>query len=331
MSKLFRIGIVGCGEIGVRHARTYAQMEGAKVAAVTDVNPAAAQVVAAETGAQVFASAGELLARAGIDFLDVCTPPSFHREAEVPALAKGLPVICEKPLASSSADARAMVEAASKAGVPFMTAFGFRFHPGVRRVKTMVQEGALGRPLMYRNRFAWRKSGWEQTWRADRRVAGGGLFWDMGVHATDLFRFFWGDIRAIRGRLGIQAPVLKDRGDKAVEDAYVCAVESEGGILGTLEGSFFLPVEESLLTVYGEEGTLTLGFFADEHLELRRPGAKEAEILSVRGPSMFKTELGHWLAVLRGEEKLSVTGEDGLRAVEIVERIWKEWEAETRR
>ncbi|MFH1569663.1 MAG: Gfo/Idh/MocA family oxidoreductase, partial [Gemmatimonadota bacterium] len=132
-SAKLRIGLIGCGGIAPAHLTCYQQNAHAEVVAVADIRPTAAEGLAAKAGARAYTDHGRMLEAENLDGVSLLTPPSSHREIAERALAAGLHVLCEKPMAGSAADGRAMAEAAQRAGKLLLVAQCHRFHEPVRR------------------------------------------------------------------------------------------------------------------------------------------------------------------------------------------------------
>lgn len=145
----------------------------------------------------------DLLARRDLDAVAVVVPDDLHKEIVLAAIGHGLHVLCEKPLANSAADAREMLDAATKAGVKHMVLFTWRWQPHFQYVKSLIDDGAFGR--LYRTQLAFitnfAHDGLYQ-WRLDPRRANGVLA-DLGSHMFDLSRWLCGDeIVSLSGDLG---------------------------------------------------------------------------------------------------------------------------------
>ena len=148
-----QIGVIGTGGMGGRHARNLAHaVTGAQVVAVMDVDQKRAQHVAAECGAaHIFSDARALIAHPEVDAVVIASPDRFHAELTLASLAAGKPVFCEKPLATSVADAKRVIEA-ERAGERRLVQVGFmrEYDPAHQQVKAVVERGDIGAPLLFR-------------------------------------------------------------------------------------------------------------------------------------------------------------------------------------
>jgi UDP-N-acetylglucosamine 3-dehydrogenase len=308
-----RIGLVGAGGIGKAHLNAWKSVADAKVVAIADVDAARAEAAAAEIGARACAGHEEMLAAGGLDAVDVCTPPVFHAEPVKAALAAGLNVLCEKPLAEGPVAAREMVAAARESGRLLMTAFCHRFHPPVVALRRLIDEGKMGEIRMMRNRFAGPFAGIEDVWFSNPGISGGGCLMDTSVHSVDLFRFLAGEVTRVEGA-GVR---INPKLAEGVEDTAAMLLQSEGGAIGIIEASWALPAGTNSVEVYGTKGVAFVRYWEVLPSEYRLDGMDGFEPLPEEG-DRFVGELTHFAAACRGECELAVTGFDGLRAVEVI-------------
>lgn len=184
---MLNIGILGCGRIGKVHARSIGQVERARLVAVADAVPAAAEALADRAGVRP-RSAEEILTAADIDAVVIGTPTDTHFDLIRTAAANGKAIFCEKPVDMDVANIRTSVGAVEAAGVPFMTGFNRRFDPNFSELHSRLQAGEIGDvelvtilsrdpsppPISY-------------------ILGSGGLFRDMMIHDFDMARFLLGE------------------------------------------------------------------------------------------------------------------------------------------
>ena len=183
-----------------------------------------------------------------VEILDNCLPNYMHKDPCIEAIEAGKHVVCEKPLARNSIEAREMRDAAKRAKIKTMCAFNYRFVPAVRLAKKILEEGILGRIFHFRARYLqdWIVSPeFPLVWRLRKEYAGSGPLGDLGSHIIDLARFLIGEITAVTGVMRTfieERPLPEDptkKGKVTVEDAFSATVEFENGAIGTLEASRF--------------------------------------------------------------------------------------------
>ena len=260
------VGIVGLG-FGRAHIPAF-QQNGCRVIAVCQRDAAGAKAIADRYGVdQVFTRWEEMLERARPEIVVIATPPRLHLTIALRALAAGAHVLCEKPLALTRGEGRAMVEAAARAGRVAMTGFNWRFPAAMQRFHAMVREGALGRVFHVHARFLGSRFADEAvapTWRMDRAEAGHGAMGDMGVHLIDLVRWNFGDVVRLAATAGAAYPSRSIPGGTRPADAEdFCTVVGElaGGASVTLSVSRAAHgMNEHALEASGSRGTLLYRF-----------------------------------------------------------------------
>ena len=197
-------GIVGCGWVARDYvAPAMAAVPGARLVTVCDPDPAARQRIGAgAAGLTRHADLADLLAMPGLEAVYVATPNHLHRPVVEAAARAGKHVLCEKPMATSLADAEAMVAACRDAGVRYATAFDQRFQARHRRLRELVRAGRLGEITAVRVHYAcWTPADWSpptaegahDNWRIDPARAGGGAFIDLAPHGLDLAQVLLGE------------------------------------------------------------------------------------------------------------------------------------------
>jgi 1,5-anhydro-D-fructose reductase (1,5-anhydro-D-mannitol-forming) len=276
---VFRWGIVGYGWVARDHMAPGIAAAGGTVAAVCDPDPAARALAEAQ-GARAHADLAGLLADRP-DAVYVATPNHLHREAVEACAAAGVPVLCEKPLAASLTDAKAI--AAVAAPVLAGTAFDQRHHPAHRAMAAAIAAGDIGRPVAVRIVYAcWVGPDWSpgpdeggdahDNWRADPARAGGGAVIDLALHGLDLAQMLLAE-PLTRLHIELQRRIH----DYPVDDGGILTGRTASGVLVTSHVAYncaeVLPRRR--LEVLGETGMLvatdTMGQTPGGHL-VRRCG-----------------------------------------------------------
>ena len=145
---MIRLGLLGAGFIGETHAAAMQAVDGVELALVADANREAADRVAAAYGTRACYDLEGLLEDDSIDAVDICVPTFLHCETVVAAAERGKHVLCEKPVALAMSEVDQMIDAVQRAGVKAMVAQCVRFWPQYAAAKQLLDDGALGRPLM---------------------------------------------------------------------------------------------------------------------------------------------------------------------------------------
>ncbi|MEY4657440.1 MAG: hypothetical protein RL466_253, partial [Actinomycetota bacterium] len=148
--KKYRYALIGCGFFAQNHLHAWSQNPDVELVATCDVDFEKAELAAANFGGKAYASAEELFANEDLDFVDIATTPPTHKYMVELAAENGVAAICQKPLAWDMADAKSMVKAMSDKGLPFMVHENFRFQTPMRKIKEIIDSGAIGRPFFGR-------------------------------------------------------------------------------------------------------------------------------------------------------------------------------------
>lgn len=188
----------------------------------------------------------DMLEDEDIDIFDNGGPNNVHAAPTIAAAQAGKHVFCEKPLARNAEEAKAMLDAAEKAGVKHMVAFNYRFVPAIIQARRLIQSGALGRIYHFRAVYL---QDWivdpefPMTWRFSKEVAGSGSLGDLASHILDIGRFLVGEPTRVAGMKKTFIDERPDgRGGRAkvdVDDAVTALLEFENGALGTIEATRF--------------------------------------------------------------------------------------------
>jgi predicted dehydrogenase len=253
-----RGGMIGAGYFAGIQAEAWGRVPGARIVAVADPAPGKAKAFAERWGIERwFSSADGLLDASGVDFVDIATRPEAHRGLAELAFRRGLPVICQKPLAPSWEDCVAMVEASEEARARLLVHENWRWQPWYREARRLLDAGAIGRPFQLA--LQWRTGdgvGPEpyalQPYFREMPLL---LVYETLVHHLDTMRYLGGEIRALFCRLRRVNPVLRG------EDQALITVSLESGALGLIDANRLsgpermTPVAGALL-VEGDRGSV---------------------------------------------------------------------------
>jgi len=227
-------------------------------------------------------------------------------------------VLCEKPLAPSVADAAAMVDAAALAERTLMTGFTYRFREEIIRTKELLKAAAIGKPLFAHNTFSCLWHGVVDSWFVRPEVSGGGIVLDNGSHSIDLFHHLFGDTRRVWASLDRLNDAIE------VEDTALIMTEHESGVRGTIELSWSVPKpRDAYLEIVGTNGTLQVAFG-----QVRLWTSQSAEWttcpVSAEYQNGFDRMIAHFVESIRTGTPPPVNGRDGLRAIEVIEQIYRQ-------
>jgi len=230
------VGIIGLGFIGEVHTRAI-RAAGSTVQAVSAFSLGEARAAAAKAGIPRALATEELMADKDIEVIHICTPNIYHAELTEMALRNGKHVICEKPLATSFADAKRLTQIAEESGLVATVPFVYRYYPALREARSRIAASGKSPDLIHGYYLQdWLAAESADNWRVDPKLGGPSrAFGDIGVHWCDLIEFVSGEKIA---RVNAQfLKVFENRGQTksvSTEDGATIIFETQGGAKGSL-------------------------------------------------------------------------------------------------
>ncbi len=269
------LGLIGTGGMANHHATQYSKIEGVKIIACCDVSKERASAFAAKWQVpRIYNDYLEMLEKEKLDGVDNVTPDAMHADISIAAVEKGLPILCEKPLASNLADAERMLAAVDRHPVINMVNFSYRNSSGLQAAVEVVRSGALGQLRHVESSYlqSWLASrGWGDwrtgdnwLWRLSTKHGSMGVLGDIGVHIYDMTSFLCGDISEIQCTLRtFDKGVPGNRiGDYVLDanESFVSTVSFKNGGLGTIHASRWAVGHANSLRarVYGDQGAIEI-------------------------------------------------------------------------
>jgi D-apiose dehydrogenase len=324
-----RVALIGCGFFATNHLHAWSELDGAALAAVCDVDPAKAAAAGERFGVRHYTDAATMLDAERPDVVDIVTRHETHRALAGLAIARGIPVIVQKPFATSWEDCVAIVEAARAAGVWLAVHENFRYQAPMRRVRAVVESGEIGTPSWARIRF---RTGFDvyrnQPYFYDEeRLA----IADVGIHVLDLARFLLGEVRHLSCETQRRNPRVR------AEDTATMLLRHASGAVSVVECTYEArrlpdPFPETLLEIEGERGAILLeagcrmSVTSDGH---RREEDVGAPLLAWTSHPWHVAQEGvlgacrHFLERLRRGLPAETSGEDNLRTFALVDAAYR--------
>jgi predicted dehydrogenase len=310
---ILRAAVVGVGHLGRHHARILGSMPGVVLAGVVDINAARAREIAAPSGARAVTDVREMLD--AVDLVSIATPTEAHREVADLCLARGIPVLVEKPLARSVAECDAIIEAASRTGATLAVGHTERFNPAV-----MAARSAVHNP------------GFIEVHRLGtfpERSLDIDVVFDLMIHDLDLVLSIVPS--AIEAIEAVGVPVLTDRADIAN-----ARIRFASGCVANITASRISRDRVRKIRFFQRDAYISIDCGAKEaevyrliHQEGRRPLIEGGPIRVVDGEPL-RNELEDFVAAVRDRRPPLVGGEDGRNAVRLAEQITERMAACTR-
>jgi len=332
-----KFAIIGCGRIAARHAEIINNI--AELSAVCDIKPERANDFAEKYSADPYNAIEELLKNENnIDVVSICTPNSFHTEHTILALKAGKNVLCEKPMAISVSDCKRMMIEADKSGKDLFIVKQNRFNPPVAALKEVIDSGKLGKLLNVELNCFWNRNDEyyrQSDWKGKKAIDGGTLFTQFS-HFIDLLYWLIGDFKTLNGigRNFIHNELVE------FEDTGVVIGEFENGALCTINYTVNSHKQnmEGSITVFGEKGTVKIGGQYLNVLEYQSidgfeitglPASRPANDYGFYQGSMSNHEkvYENVLDVLTKGGTIAANAYEGMKTVEIIERIYKSMES----
>ncbi len=341
---MVRIGMIGAGNIANIHIASYKKNPNVEIAAICDINPERLMETADKFGIEKrYASVTEMLESEKLDAADVCVWNCAHAECTIAALKAGLDVLCEKPMAMSYAEAKAMEDTAKECGRLLMLGFVTRFSKEGIIAKDMIDKGYLG-DIYYSKASYIRRNGNPGGWFSDKSKSGGGAVIDIGVHPLDLTRYLMGNPKpvsvyaVVNDYLKEERRTLKTNVEwfpkgadpehdlNDVDSSGVAIIKYDNGATTLLEAAYAINGEpRSERSIYGTKGGITLdgmklfcemnGFMTD---------VKLVDLNSYKGGGdLFDNEMNHFVDCVMGKCECKSPAEDGVVVMKILDAIYE--------
>ena len=324
---MIRIAVIGGAFAGSLHAQAINATGHAVVVAGMSASESTRAAFSARWNVPTFDSLDELLDSVECDAISLALPNAFHREMTEKAAARGISIICEKPLAPTYADGLAMVEACERAKVHLLYAEQLCFAPRYVRVKQLMDEGAFGRVVQIQH---WeRHGGPHAAWFYQPELSGGGVLLDMGCHGIGLARWFKNnqEIVAVSAQLGTFA-----HDDSVVEDHSLVTLRFADESIAVIDSSWAAPggIDERV-EILGTKGQVGADLARGQSLLAYSDvgfGETAEKVTHATGYTWvahdeaytwgWLGEFAHFVDVLRGVAQPELTGRDGLAVLQIV-------------
>lgn len=327
-----KFGIIGCGRIAQRHAEHITKF--GELVAVCDINQDKARVLANNFGnIPYYTNFQELLKKEReIDLISICSPNGLHAEHSIEALKNGFHVLCEKPMAISVHDCGEMIKAGESANKRLFVIKQNRFNPPIEALKKAIESGKLGKIYSVQLSCFWNRNDdyYANSWKGSKLMDGGTLYTQFS-HFIDLLYWMIGDVKKVRSFNNNYA----HQGIIEFEDTGVAILEFYNGVIGTVNytvNSYKKNMEGSL-TIFGEKGTVKIGGqylneleyqnIEDFKIENLAEGNKSNNYGTYQGSMSNHDKIyENVVDVLLNNASISTSGFEGLKTVEIIDKIY---------
>lgn len=317
-----RVGVIGVGSMGRNHARVYSELEGVELVGVADADADIVESIATKCGCSSYTDFRALLDEAELDAVTIAVPTVEHLDVALEVIDRGVHLLIEKPISFSVEEGKEIIKAAAQKNLVLMIGHIERFNPAVIALKEKLEGGELGRVFQIDARR-------EGPFPA--RIMDVGVVIDLAVHDLDVMRYVTGS-EFIRVYAETERRIHSTH-----EDLLAGLVRLEDGTVGTLAINWLTPTKIRELYVTGERGmfrvdylTQDLFFFENataqgsdwDAMRVMR-GVSEGKMIRhvVAKQEPLRIEQETFIAAVNNEIPVPVTGEDGLRVLELAHAI----------
>ncbi len=298
MNKL-GVAVIGTGQWGKNHARVYKELPSTELVAICDVNAERAKAMAAQYSVKAYSDTKQMLKDKSIEAVNVCTWSTVLAKEAQKALNAGRHVLVEKPMATTPQQAQRLVQTAQENGLHLTVGFLMRFIPGLQIIRQSVENKKIGDLVCA---TAKRVSQWPE------RIGDVGVVKDTAIHDIDVMRFIFNEdpisVYAKTGSMRI----------KKFEDYAQMMLTYKDGKSAFIESNWLTPYKTRALTVTGSDAIMRLDYITqDLWIE------EKTETVQPRYPFQepLKAELQHFVDCIINKKQPMVTGEDGVKALEV--------------
>ena len=316
-----RFGVVGCGAVSeIYHVPAIARCNGATLAALADVAPERAAEVARRFNVSL--SVGDHRELVGkVDAVLIATSNTTHADIACHLLDQGIHVLCEKPMATTSADAERMFAAATRGGARLMAGHSRRFNPNLELAKSLVATGRIGKLASVGAALGSPYGSWptRTDFRRQRALSGGGVLLDLGIHLIDLAVWLGGSAKVLRYE-------ASDTLDWGVENDAEVELELPDGARAKLSCSYTHGLNRTV-RIRGSAGWIETSidgapdvvFFGRDSRLCRRAGAQRIAVPEI---DPYTRQIEHFVDCLAHERPFVVTPAQVMNDLEVIERCY---------
>jgi len=297
--KKLGVAVIGTGQWGKNHARVYKELTSTELIAVCDVNPERAKAMAAQHDVKAYSDSALMLKDKSIEAVNVCTWSTILAKEAIKALNAGKHVLVEKPMATNTQQAQKLVKTAQENGLHLTVGFLMRFIPGLQIIRQSVENKKIGELVCA---TAKRVSQWPE------RIGDVGVVKDTAIHDIDVMRFISNE-----DPISVYAKMGKMRIQKFEDYAHIMLTYKDGKS-AFIESNWLTPYKTRSLTVTGSDAIMRLDYITQD---LWIEQQKETVQPRNQFQEPLKQELQHFVDCIVDKKKPLVTGEDGVRALEV--------------
>lgn len=339
MTKI-KFAVIGCGHIGKRHAEMIRRNDECELIALSDIRDKSELGLESYDGVNFYADYNEMLSKEkDVDVVCICTPNGLHAEQSIRAIEAGKHVVCEKPMGLSKANCENVIYKALRQNKQVFCVMQNRYSPPSEWIKEVIDKKLLGEIFMVQLNCYWNRDdryykagGWKGTPDLD-----GGTLYTQFSHFIDIMYWLFGDIKDIQGKFAD----FNHKDSTAFEDSGFVSFNFTNGGMGSLNysTSVYGANLESSMTIVGEKGSVKIGGQYMNEVEYcnikdyEMPVLKEANPANDYGPYKGSAANHNYVIenvvdTLKNRSTATTNALEGLKVVDIIERIYAERDAQ---
>jgi UDP-N-acetyl-2-amino-2-deoxyglucuronate dehydrogenase len=330
--KFMNFGIIGGGGISATHARAVSEVDGANITAFFGNNQEKVSKLASTFDAPAYSDFTAFLSHKPMDAVMIGSPSGCHADEGIAAAQHGLHVLVEKPIDVTVDQADALIAECERAGVKLAVCYQDRMAVSSGRLKTVIDEGQLGKPILVSARVKWYRPPEyysDSRWRGKLKLDGGGALMNQGIHTVDLLLWLLGDVDRVYAKAVTALHQIES------EDTLVATLEFANGAIGTLEATTSAyPGYDRRIEITGSEGTVIFEHDRIIAADLRAPvkgllfGERRDTNRSANSPivsdvSGHKRIITDFIQAVANNSTPRCDGAEGRRSVALVEAIYQ--------
>ncbi len=320
MEKL-NVAVIGAGSMGKNHARIYSEMKDVSLVAVCDSNKDFAKEIADKYNAKPYSGYKEMLKNEKIDAVSICVPTKLHKEVALEVIKNKVHVLVEKPIATTTEEAKSIIDSAAKNKVKLMIGHIEIFNPVVQELKKRIEKNELGNILQVNC---------ERLSLFPQRIIDVGVIVDLAIHEIYVLKYLIGSkVKRVYAETA-------QRFHSSNEDLVVGTIRFENGILGIVNANWLTPKKVRQIKVTGEKGMFVADYitqelyfyekqFASKYSDFKsgfKMGTEGKNVkVDIKSSEPLRNELVEFISSIKDNKSPAVTGKDGLEALDIAQKF----------
>ena len=319
-----QVAVIGCGSISRVHIAALQNTPDIEIAAVCDIREDRLAAAVEKTGAKGYTDWHEAVALDEIDAIHICLPHYLHAPVTIEALGNGKHVLTEKPMATTIADAKAMIAASEKEGAGTLgVIFQNRYNSAVQKALSLAKSGELGAFKGAKASVTWNRSRnyyVNSGWRGSKLTEGAGTLINQAIHTLDLLSYLGGEIVKVRGAVftGLLADDIEVEDNASAvaiyKDGQRAVIHATNNYVADAPVEIELRFENGLLRLIGNN----LYKIEGENFILIERGESKPLVGKAYWGSSHGTQIGEYYDAIRKGEKYWIDGREGLPALALV-------------